>query len=189
MDADHSRTSGARGRGREPVTTAQTVQYVVFALISAVILFGGIRVVTCQNVVHAALYLVLTLGATAGLFILLLAEFVAWVQVLVYVGAIVVIFLFGIMLTRAPIGGSNDLDNRAARIWGGVAALVFLSVIATVLWRHFSSVPPLELTRPAESQTRELGRQLLTQWIVPFEAVSMVLLAALIGALAMARKD
>lgn len=171
------------------MTTAQIVQYVIFAAISAMILFGGIRVVTSQNIVHAALYLVLTLGATAGLFILLLAEFVAWVQILVYVGAVVVIFLFGIMLTRAPIGKSEELDNRTAQIWGAVAALVFLGVVGTVLWRHFASIPPLELAKPAESQTRELGRQFLTQWVVPFEAVSMVLLAALIGALAMARKD
>ena len=73
-------------------------------------IFGALRVVTTKNVVHAALYLVLVLAGAAAQFILLAAEFVAVTQVLVYIGAIVVLFLFGIMLTRAPIGGDADLD-------------------------------------------------------------------------------
>lgn len=189
MDGDSPGAAGARGGGSGEVTSSQIVQNVVFILIAAVIIVGAVRVVTAQNVVHAALYLVLTLGATAALFVLLVAEFVAWVQVLIYVGAIVVLFLFGVMLTRAPIGKNPDLDNTSIRPWAAVAGLMFLAAVAIVLWRHFASLPPLELVAPEGSQVQEIGRQFLVTWVVPFEAVSMVLLAALIGALAMARKD
>lgn len=167
----------------------QIIQVIVFGVVSALIIVGGVRVVTASNIVRAALYLVLTLAATAGLFILLLAEFIAAVQILIYVGAVVVILLFGIMLTRAPIGRTPDLDSESSRIWGLLAGLVFLSVVAFVLWRHFASVPALELSSPESGINELLGRALLVDWVVPFEAVSMVLLSALIGALAMARRD
>ncbi|RIK08926.1 MAG: hypothetical protein DCC49_07860 [Acidobacteria bacterium] len=171
------------------MSNQQVVQVIIFGIAAALIIFGGIRVVTAQNIVRAALYLVLTLAATAGLFVLLLAEFIAAVQILIYVGAVVVILLFGIMLTRAPIGLTPDLDNESARIWGLVAGLVFLGVVTFVLWRHFASVPALELSAPDSGANEALGRSLLVDWVAPFEAVSMVLLSALIGALAMARKD
>ena len=77
----------------------------VFLVIALPMVFGAWRVVTTRNVVHAALYLVLALGGSAALFLLLGAEFVAWTVVLVYIGAVVVLFLFGIMITRAPLGG------------------------------------------------------------------------------------
>ncbi|HJQ78260.1 MAG TPA: NADH-quinone oxidoreductase subunit J, partial [Acidimicrobiia bacterium] len=80
----------------------------VFLAIGLGILFSAFRVVTSPNVVHAALYLVGALAGTAGLFLLLSAEFVAWVLVLVYIGAVVVLFLFGIMITRAPTGVDQD---------------------------------------------------------------------------------
>ena len=72
---------------------------------------AAIAVVTARNVVHAALYLVVTLGCVGGVYLLLGAEFVGWVQILIYVGAIVILFLFGLMLTKAPIG-RDDLDNQ-----------------------------------------------------------------------------
>lgn len=166
----------------------QVAQLVIFGVIAGVIIFGGVRVVTAQNVVRAALYLVLTLAATAALFVLLLAEFVAVVQVLVYVGAVVVLLLFGIMLTRAPIGSTPDLDNKPYRMWGFLAGLVFFGVIGFVLWRHFAEAPALVSSAPSAGSIEAIGRSLVTDWVVPFEAVSMLLLAALIGALAMARK-
>src|SRR5579864_3479569 len=88
---------------------AQNIAFGVTALAMAV---GAVRVVTTKNVVHAALWLMLVLAGVAANFILLAAEFVAVVQVLVYIGAIVVLFLFGIMLTRAPIGHEIGLDNN-----------------------------------------------------------------------------
>jgi NADH-quinone oxidoreductase subunit J len=79
-------------------------QHIAFGVIAAIVIFGALRVVTTNNVVHAALYLVLVLAGAGASFLLLGAEFVGITQILVYIGAIVVLFLFGIMLTRAPIG-------------------------------------------------------------------------------------
>ena len=86
-------------------------QNVAFGIIAAAMCVAAIRVVTTKNVVHAALYLVVVLAGVGMNFILLAAEFTAVTQVIVYIGAVVVLFLFGIMLTRAPIGRSADLDN------------------------------------------------------------------------------
>ena len=93
--------------------TAQEYAFTVLAVVGSI---GAVAVVTARNVVHAALYLVVTLGAVGGAYLVLAAEFVAWVQILIYVGAIVILFLFGLMLTKAPIG-RDALDNQ--RRWLG----------------------------------------------------------------------
>ena len=95
-------------------------QNIAFYVIAAVMVVGAVKVVTVKNMVHAALWLVIVFSGMAGMFILLAAEFIAITQVLVYIGAIVVLFLFGIMLTRAPMGRSTELDNGPqAKIVGG----------------------------------------------------------------------
>src|ERR1700704_1889792 len=94
-------------------------QHVSFALIAIATIFGAIRVVTTNNVVHAALYLVVVLAGVGADFLLLGAEFTGITQILVYVGAIVVLFLFGIMLTRAPIGKVVHLTSRTWYIGAG----------------------------------------------------------------------
>ncbi len=90
-------------------------QNIFFYLFAAMIVWSAFRVVTTKNVVHAALYLVAVLASVGAQYILLAAEFVAATQVLVYIGAIVVLFLFGVMLTRARIGHEQDLTHRKAR--------------------------------------------------------------------------
>src|SRR5688500_14153537 len=107
-------------------------QNIAFGALALVMCFSAIRVVTAKNIVHAALYLVLVLSGVAGIFILLAAEFLAIVQVLVYIGAIVVLFLFGIMLTRAPIGKSNELDNDQ-RVISAVVALGLFGLLGAIL--------------------------------------------------------
>ena len=97
---------------------------IAFVVIGVAAVVGAFRVVTARNVVRAALYLVITLSAVAGVYLLLGAEFVAWVQILIYVGAIVILFLFGLMLTKAPIG-REALDNQRR----GVAFLVALAIL------------------------------------------------------------
>src|SRR6187399_1822755 len=87
-------------------------QNIAFGIIAATMIFGALRVVTSNNVVHAALWLVTVLAGAAAQFLLLAAEFVAVTQVLVYVGAVMVLFLFGVMLTRAKLGAEGDLNNR-----------------------------------------------------------------------------
>ena len=99
-------------------------QNIAFYLMAVAMVGAAVRLVTTKNVVRAALFLAIVLGATAGMFILLLAEFVAWVQVLVYIGAMVVLLLFGVMLTRAPIGRESDLDNDSS--WVPALVAVFL---------------------------------------------------------------
>src|SRR5712691_7160605 len=100
---------------------------IAFGIIAAAMAFGAIGVVRTQNVVHAALFLVVVLAGSAAQYILLGAEFVAWVQVLVYIGAVIVLFLFGIMLTRAPMHPKDSLDNDLR--WPAAVTAVFLAGI------------------------------------------------------------
>jgi NADH-quinone oxidoreductase subunit J len=162
--------------------TGQEYAFAVLALVGTV---SAIRLVTAKNVVHAALYLVVTLSVVGGVYLLLAAEFVGWVQILIYVGAIVILFLFGLMLTRAPIG-REALDNQQR----GIAFLIGLGVLAGLVFLiqgAFSwSEPRL---RPSVGNTGELGQSLFRQWVLPFEAVSFLLLAALIGAVVLSRRD
>src|SRR2546425_13369645 len=100
------------------------LQNIAFGVLAAVMVLAAWRLVTTQNVVRAALFLVIVLAGVAGQYVLLAAEFVFAVQVIVYIGAIVVLFLFGIMLTRAPLGRTADLDNHGTQ--RAAAALVSL---------------------------------------------------------------
>ena len=160
---------------------------VVFALIALAMVASAAWVVLTKNVVHAALSLVVTLAGSAALFLLLGAEFVAWTVVLVYIGAVIVLFLFGIMITRAPIGrDSADLDHK--RRWP--AALVALSVFSTMAYSTTSLWGWSETIHlDAPTSTDLIGDVLFSRFVIPFEAVSFVLLAALIGGIVLARKD
>src|SRR2546430_2686810 len=111
---------------------------IVFVLLGIVALGSAVLVVTTKQLVRAALWLVVTFGALAGCFLVLTAELLAWVQVLIYVGAVVVLLLFGIMLTRAPIGRSEDLDS-GNRIVALVVAAATAGVLVTTLVRGFRS--------------------------------------------------
>ena len=160
-------------------------QHIAFGLTAFAMAVGAVRVVTTKNVVHAALWLMLVLAGVAANFILLAAEFVAVVQVLVYIGAIVVLFLFGIMLTRAPIGRDNDLDN-SQRLASLVVGLLVFGLLASVLSKLYGRVH----IHPGPIQrTSDVAQSIFTQYVIPFEAVSVVLLAALVGAVVIARRD
>src|ERR1700709_781807 len=110
------------------------VENIFFAIISAARGIGALGGVTTKNVVHAALFLVIVLAGGAAQFILLGQEFVAWVQVLVYIGAVIVLFLFGIMLTRAPMHPEEGLGNNLR--WPAAAAALFLFGIFGALFVH-----------------------------------------------------
>jgi NADH-quinone oxidoreductase subunit J len=165
---------------------ADTWQQVTFWVLAGVMSFAALRVVTSRNVVHAALYLVGTLMGAAALYILLLAEFVAWVQVLVYVGAIVVLMLFGLMLTRAPIGSSNFDNNQRV-----LAALCSGAVFAVTTWITVAAFEGKEISIAGAEGTRtaDVGRVIFSSYVLPFEVVSVLLLAALVGAVVIARRD
>jgi NADH-quinone oxidoreductase subunit J len=160
-----------------------TVQEWVFAVLAVVGTVAALRLVTAKNVVHAALYLVVTLATVGGVYLVLAAEFVAWVQVLIYVGAIVVLLLFGLMLTRAPIG-REALDNQQ-RGFAAVIGVGILAGLAVLVWDTFGETR-IDLTT---STTQSVGESLFTSYILPFEVVSFLLLAALIGAIVLARRD
>jgi len=162
------------------------VQNVIFGAIAGAMGLAALRVVTTKNIVHAALYLVVVLAGVAAIYILLAAEFTAAVQVLVYIGAIVVLFLFGIMLTRAPIGATAELDNDQRGV-AVVVALFLLGVLGAVLQDAFGSTKlPADL---APQRTADVGTSIFQTYVIPFEVVSVLLLAALVGAVVLARRD
>ncbi len=161
-------------------------QNIVFGVLAVAMGLAAIRVVTTKNVVHAALYLVVVLAGVAALYILLAAEFIAVVQVIIYIGAIVLLILFGTMLTRAPIGRVSDLDNDQ-RWLGVVVALFLLGVMGSVLADAFGSTK-LPKT-PQIQRTGDVGLAIFQTYVVPFEVVSVLLLAALVGAVVIARRD
>lgn len=160
------------------------MQPYVFAAVAAMMSFAAIRLVTTRNVVHGALWLLLVLSGVAVLFLLFTAEFVGWAQVLIYIGAVVVLLLFGLMLTRAPIG-RTAMDNQMRGLAALVAGALF-AITSAVLWRAFDG-RTLRFDEPLD--TGRLGEVLFTRFVLPFEVVSVLLLAALVGAVVLAKKD
>lgn len=160
------------------------MQQYVFIVVALATAFAAVRLVTTRNVVHAALYLLVVLAGVAVLFLLFTAELLGWVQVLIYVGAVVVLLLFGLMLTRAPIGGTA-MDTQMRGIAALVAALIF-GITSSILWKTFEG-RRLDLSEVFSNEV--LGATLFTRYVLPFEVVSVLLLAALVGAVVLARKE
>ena len=216
-------------------------QNIAWAITSAIMLFSAFKVVTTGNVVHAALYLVIVLAGAAALFILLGSDFVGATQVLVYIGAIIVLFLFGIMLTKAQLGddGSVQKEQRSMGALVGVLLMVVMSFALidsfgdeelvfgdpepveyvptevaisdlptpvieaigivntegtiTITQAQFDNLDPEVQRRVPGAEVfgnnKQIADAIFSQYIVPFEAVSVLLLAALIGAVVVARKE
>jgi NADH-quinone oxidoreductase subunit J len=168
-----------------------TTRDVLFCLLGLLTAASAALSVTSRQVVHAALWLVTTLGALAGCYLVLGAEVVALVQVLVYVGAIVVLVLFALMLTRAPIGRSADVDNPlVTRIAAGIVAVVGSALLAVLLIAVVGTrTIDVGATGSAEgrSAAQPLARSLFGSWVLPFELLSLLLLAALVAALVLSR--
>ncbi len=165
-------------------------QEVAFWIIAVAMAAAAIGVVRSNNIVHAALFLVVVLAGAAGMYILLVSEFVAWVQVLIYIGAVIVLFLFGIMLTRAPMRDDPGTLNNDQRWAAGVVALFTLGVIVALLVDAFGGKDIAfndELVK--QGSTNEVASSLFRSYVLPFEVVSMLLLGALIGAIVLARRD
>jgi NADH-quinone oxidoreductase subunit J len=173
--------SGAMG-----AAVAQNVAFYILAVAMAVAAIGVVR---SQNIVHAALYLVVVLAGAAGLYILVAAEFVAWVQVLIYIGAIVILFLFGIMLTRAPMRSTGTLDN--SQRWASMVVSLFMFGVITALLVDAYGGEEIKLQDKLVTlgSADTVGTSIFRDYLVPFEVVSMLLLAALVGAVVIARRD
>jgi NADH-quinone oxidoreductase subunit J len=160
-------------------------QNVAFGMIAAVMVVAAIGVVTMKNIVHAALALVVVLAGVAAQYIVLQAEFLGIVQVLIYIGAVIVLFLFGIMLTRSPMRRSAEYDNDQ-RVLAGLVSLLIFGVLAFLLHDQFGN-DHLHLGQP--TQTTAIADSIFRTYVVAFEVVSMLLLAALVGAIVLARRD
>ncbi len=157
---------------------------VIFYFVAAVTVLGALGVVLTRNVVHSALFLILALLAVAGVFILLSAEFLAIVQILIYGGAVTILILFVMMLTR--VRDMPQAMDGPQRPFAALAAGAFLalSVLAAL-----SSDWPGETEKITVVPFRELGDALFRSWAAPFEVASLVLLVALIGATVLARSE
>lgn len=159
---------------------------IFFWVIAVVATAAALKMVTTDNVVHAALYLLVVLSAVAAVYVILGAEFAAATQVMVYIGAILVLLLFGVMLTRARIGEDDDL-NHPQRWIGALVATALAAVMGYSLWEAFEDVQLPE--DRAVQRTADVADSIFGNYIVPFEAISVLLLAALIGAVVVARRD
>jgi NADH-quinone oxidoreductase subunit J len=150
---------------------------------------AGLLAVTSPRVVHCALWLVVCLGSLAGVYLVLGAEIVALVQLLVYVGAVVVLVVFALMLTRAPIEANRHLDagpgQRAAAAVAGLGTAVVLG--GTLLYAFSGSSRSMVEVQSGRGSAQAVGRAVFGAWLLPFELVSVLLLAALIAALAISR--
>jgi NADH-quinone oxidoreductase subunit J len=159
-----------------------TIADVLLCALGAVAIGAGVRVVGTPHLVRAGLWLVVTLASIAGMYLVMGAELVAWVQVLLYVGAVVVLLLFAVMLTRAPIGGSLDLDRPRGTgvLIGGGSALGLGALLVDAY--HWSFVET-----PQVGTAEGIGSSVFRTWALPFEILSMLLLAALVGAIVVSR--
>jgi NADH-quinone oxidoreductase subunit J len=168
---------------------AQTIAFFIFSLF---ILGGGLGVVTTRNLIHATLYLILSLFGVAGFFVLLSAPFLASVQVLVYIGAIAILIVFAVMLTRS-MTRIRDIFNEQWLLSGIVGVLLFgLLAIGVILpvWGQNGSQPNQPVSDIVVG-TVDLGKSLVDQngYVLPFEVASLLLTAAMIGAIVIARED
>lgn len=154
----------------------------VFSLVAALSLVGALGVVFSRNVVYSALSLLLALLAAAGLFVLLLSPFIALVQVLLYGGAVTILIIFALMLTRA-----RELPVRLDSAQQPVALVVAGAILAALVGALVSTSWPDQTAEPQATSFAGLGQVLFQEWAVPFEIASLVLLVALIGAIVIAR--
>ncbi|MFJ9208314.1 NADH-quinone oxidoreductase subunit J [Streptomyces sp. NPDC102264] len=159
---------------------------IAFLLVGLVTFGAALVTVTTKQLVHAALWLVVTLGGLAVEYLLLTAEFIAWVQVLIYLGSVVVLLLFGLMLTKAPIGRSPDADSGNRPVALAVAVVAAVSLVWVVVDAFRTTW--IDLDGPAQGSTEVTGHFLFRNWVLPFEALSVLLLAALVGAIVLSRK-
>jgi len=159
---------------------------IAFGVAAACAVLSALAVVRSANLVHAVLWLGVTLLTTAVLYAMLGASFLAGVQVLLYVGGVVTLMIFGVMVTRRHGGAEPVLENARSGAAAIVASVLFLSVAWAVLATDGLDAP---VTLPAPVTAADLGRVLLRDHVLAFETISMLLLAAIIGAIVIARRN
>jgi len=163
---------------------------IAFYTLAAFILGFAVLVITTRNTVHSVLFLVLDFLFVAGLYVLLAAEFVAVIQVLVYAGGIVVLYLFVVMLVnlKGPVEAYMD-PHRQGKLGFALAIAVLLELGAISAFSYVRPTPPLAAALPVTGNTEEVGWMLYTSYLIPFEIASMLLLVAMIGAIVLAKRE
>lgn len=166
------------------MTTPLALTYFGFFVMAAVALAGALIAVGARNIIRAALGLILSFMGVAGLYFVLEAEFVAVVQILVYVGAISILVLFAVMLTRGLMRRDLSAQNSQWIAAAVVAVVLFVALVLVAIGTNWKVVE----TQVAGDLIPKLGAELMTTYLLPFEAVSLLLLAALVGAIVIARE-
>ena len=167
-----------------------------FYTLAALILGLGVLVITAQSAVHSVLFLVLNFLFVAGLYITLDAEFLAVIQIMVYAGGIVVLYLFVVMLVNLKAQPEAHVDarrlGRVGLLLAGLVLLELVGIAAYTLSRETEAVTAVAREFPASVQggnTQELGWVLYTDYLIPFELASILLLVAMVGAIVLARRN
>jgi len=160
-----------------------TIAELLFLILGAGAVFSALLVVSTDQLVHAALWLVITLGAVAGCYLLLTAEFVAWVQVLIYIGSVVVLLLFALMLTRAPTG-PGSAENTGNRYLAAGVGIATTGALGATMYAGFRDE---FIDGRRIGSANAIGNALFNDWVLGFEILSVVLLAALVGAIVLTR--
>ncbi|MBN1483733.1 MAG: NADH-quinone oxidoreductase subunit J [Chloroflexia bacterium] len=162
---------------------ANPAMYIAFFALTGLTLLGALAVVTLKNLLHSALSLMITFIGVAGFYFLLQAEFIAVVQILIYIGAVLVLTLFAIMLTERLM--EKNLRQFTGKWWlaAPLAGLLFVALIVPAVW--MTPWPESSADPPAQA-VEALGRQLMTTYVLPFEIASLLLLVALVGAIVIA---
>jgi NADH-quinone oxidoreductase subunit J len=158
-----------------------------FYLLSGLAILGGVLVITRRNAVHSALALILTLLALAGLYLMLYAPFVAGVQIILYAGGIMVLFLFVIMLVNIEVAQKEEQFNQQW-IAGLLAALALGGLFIAIFVKGQGLFPQRVLALPEQSNTQQVAVLLYGNYMFSFEIASLLLLVAIIGAVVMAKK-
>ena len=160
---------------------------ITFIILSLITVAGAVWAVTLRNLIHGVLSLVLFFLGIAGFFFYLNADFVGWVQILVYVGAVAILAVFAVMLTHNLTAG--DEPGFFSLRW--LTGMAVAGAVGAVLWFAIKNNAAMSRTAPAgvASHVADIGRKMMTDWVVPFEVVSLLLTAAMIGAIVIAMEQ
>lgn len=167
------------------------MEFLVFVIAAGMALTGAILMLSVRNIVRAVLAMILSFSGIAGLYLVLEAEFLAAIQVLIYVGAVAVLFLFAIMLTQRVADPNRPANNNQAWLAFTVAVGMFgilSAVLAPLKWPNLPAMPSMPNSNEPVASVTNLGAQLLGAYAIPFEVASVVLLVALLGAIILARE-
>lgn len=161
---------------------------ITFWILSIITVIGAIFAITLRNLIHCVLSLILFFLGIAGHYLLLRADFLGAVQILIYIGAVAVLILFAIMLTRHVTGSEGPREVLGGKWWAGMGTAI---IIAGLLWAvigkdKLASMLP---AGAAKTSVAEIGKVLVADWVVPFEAMAVLLTAALIGAVVIALEE